>query len=136
MYIIPNEYDLIFAFETPSKKMTKLMRPLFIKACLYGVTMNTVLVDNGVVDNIMPSLSLNKTDKHHLKLVESHFIIYSIIGDKKDTKRVILIETIVFSRKSNFSFFIVYVNPSYNALLNRDCIHTNKCTPSSMHKKL
>ena len=38
-FILPNECDLIYAFETLYEEMTKRLRPLFIKACLNRVTL-------------------------------------------------------------------------------------------------
>ena len=71
-----------------------------------------------------------------MKLIQTHIMISGFTGDKKDTKGVIPIETIVGSNRSKTDFFVVDANPSYHALLGRDWIHANKYIPSSMHQKL
>ena len=63
-------------------------------------------------------------------------MITGFSDDKKDTKWVIPIETIVGSNRSKTAFFVVNANPSYHALLGRDSIHANKCIPYSMYQKL
>ena len=113
--------------------MTKYVRPLFIKVYLNGVMVNKVLVDNGAAINIMPSSTLKKINKKNSKLIQTQVIISRFASDKKDTKGSIPIDTMVGSKKSRVAFFIVDVNPSYNALLGRDWIHANKYIPSFVH---
>ena len=49
---------------------------------------------------------------------------------------MVTVNVIVGSRVCETCFFVVRTVSSYNALLGRDWIHTNKCVPSSMHQKL
>ena len=58
-----HECDLIYSFEEPSLEMTKHIKPIFIKACLNGVVLNRVLVDNSVAVNIIPLSILKKINK-------------------------------------------------------------------------
>ena len=89
------ECDLVYSFEEPSIEMVKHMKTLFIITCLNGVLLNRVLVDNGAAVNIIPLSTLKKINKYGSKLVQTHIRISKFIGDKKDTKGVLPIETIV-----------------------------------------
>ena len=100
--------------------MTKHIKPLCIKAYLNGVVLNRVLIDNGVVVNIISSSTLKKINKEGSKLVQIQVMISRFIEDRKDTIGVTPVETIVGLKKSKTTFFIVDVNPSYHALLGID----------------
>ena len=58
-----HECDLVYSFEEPSLEMTEHIKHLFIKACLNGVVLNRVLVDNGAATNIIPLSILKKINK-------------------------------------------------------------------------
>ena len=79
--------DLVYSFKKPSVEMTKHIKLLFIKAYLNGVLLNRVLVDNGVVVNIIPLSTLKKINKHGSKLVQTHIKIFGFTGDKKRHQR-------------------------------------------------
>ena len=62
------ECDLVYSFEEPSIEMTKYIKPLFIKACLNGVLLNRVLVDNGAAVNIIPLSTLKMINNQKVSL--------------------------------------------------------------------
>ena len=55
-----SECNCIYSFEESSPKMTKHIKPQFIKACLNRAILNRVLNNNGVIVNIIPYSTLKK----------------------------------------------------------------------------
>ena len=57
------ESNYIYSFEEPSIEMTKHLKPLFIKACLNGIVLNKILVNNEATVNIIPLSTLKQLNK-------------------------------------------------------------------------
>ena len=125
--------NLLSAFEYPTTFMTQHVKPLYIKAFFDGIQMNQVLVDNGVAVNLLPKSSLKKLGKRSPKLILTSTTIVGFAGGKQMAQGILLINLSMGTRDCMTAFFVIDSNAKYNALLDRDWIHTNKCVPSSLH---
>ena len=123
-------------FEKPSKRMSQHLKPLFIKVHMDEIPINKVLVDNGAVVNILPQGMLKKINKIEADLIRSDVLVSGFPSENTKTRGTILVELKVENKITNVAFFVVYTKAAYNALLGRECIHSNWVIPSSLHQSL
>ena len=123
-------------FEKPLLAMCQYLKPLYIKAHMDGKPVNRVLVDNGVVVNILPTSMLRKLLKTENDLIAMDVFVSGFAGGATKMKGVIPIEVKVGSKVATVAFFVVNTDSVYNALLGRDWIHSNWVVPSSLHQVL
>jgi hypothetical protein len=105
--------------------MCQHLKPLYIKVHMDGRPVNRVLVDNGAAVNILPTSMLRKLLKTENDLIATDVSVSGFAGGATKTKGVIPIEVKVGSKVAIIAFFVVNTNSAYNALLGRDCIHSN-----------
>ena len=95
--------------EIKFKKQTKArhLSPLYIKVHVNGKPVSRVLIDDGVVLNVIPYSMVKNLGKSHKGLEETNTV-----------------------------FFVVDVKLRYTILLGREWIHANQCVPSTLHQQL
>ncbi|XP_068344173.1 uncharacterized protein [Pyrus communis] len=118
---------------SPSVNLQHL-KSLYVTAHIEGYPISKVFVDYEAIVNIMP-ISIMKTLRHsNNELIPSEITMSSFIGDKSQTKGVLLLEVSVAGRNHMTAFFIIDSKTEYNALLARDWIHETSCIPSSLYQ--
>ena len=102
--------------EKPSLKMTKHIKPLYIKAHLISKPFSRILVDNGSAINVIPLRLLNALGKSEEDLISTDITVSAFTGEITGVSGVLPIEITVGSRRSLIAFFMVESSASYNAL--------------------
>lgn len=95
-------------------------KPLYLKACVNGKSLDKVLIDNGSIVNVIPLrvlLSLGKTEND---IILTNLVVTAKTGDVARTLGVIPLQIIVGSKTSVTVFFVINSIASYKLLLGRD----------------
>jgi hypothetical protein len=96
-----------------------------------------MLVDGGVIINLMPYSFFKKMGKSDAELIKTNMTINVIGGgDPIGAKGVSSMELIVGSKTLATTFFITEVQGNYSVILGWDWIHVNHCIPSILHQFL
>jgi hypothetical protein len=97
-----------------------------------------MLIDGGVVLNLMPYSVFKKLRLEDDELVKTNLMLNSVGGGGNSLKArgVISMELTVGSKSLATAFFIVEVQINYSIILGRDWIHANRCVPSTLHRFL
>ena len=124
--------------EIKFKKWTKArhLRPLYIKAHVNEKPITRVLIDGGVVFNMMPYSTVEKLGKSHKDLKKTNMTTSNLIEGSTPALGFLIAELIVGSRITNTLFFVVDARPRYTILLGREWIHANQCMLSTLHQQL
>lgn len=101
-----------------------------------GIPVNRILVDNGATVNILPSTMLKKLGKQEHDLLSTELIVTNFTGGVIKVKGILPIDLTVGNLTLPIAFFMVETLASYNALIGRDWIHSNRCIPSTIHQLL
>lgn len=117
-------------------KLTKHLRPLYVKALVNGVPVAKVLVDNGAAINTIPSRMMRKLAKTEGDMIPTEVIRTSFNGGATSAKGVMPLDITIGTTTRTTVFFIIDGPTSYNVLLGRDWIHGSRCIPSSLHQCL
>nr|CAD1821681.1 unnamed protein product [Ananas comosus var. bracteatus] len=123
-------------FDKPSAIQTRFVRPLFIQALIEGRPVGQVMVDGGVMVNVMPTSFFKKLGKNEDELKPTDAIMTDFTGSDQQTRGVLTTEITVGSKTLQTAFFVLDADSHYNLLLGRDWIHANECVPSTLHEKL
>jgi hypothetical protein len=137
------DYSLLLALgsqDTVSKEPAELedhLKPLYIRGHLDGTPVACMLVDGGVMVNVMPYATFKKLGKTDAELDKTSMMLTSIGGEGPiGPKGVASMELTVGSKMIPTAFFVVEVQGNYNTILGRDWIHANCCVPSTLHQFL
>ncbi|CAI9786863.1 unnamed protein product [Fraxinus pennsylvanica] len=124
-------------FKRLNMKLTKHLRPLYVKALVNGIPVAKVLIDNGVAINTFPSRMMRTFAKTESDMIPTEVILTSFNGGATSTKGVMPLDITVGTTTRTTVFFFVIDGPtSYNVLLGRDWIHGSRCIPSLLHQCL
>jgi hypothetical protein len=123
-------------FEKP-KEPVKHLKPLYLKGHINGSSVARMLVDVGVVVNLMPYSVFRKLGLHDDALMKTNMVLNGLEGkEKTEANCVMCMKLIVGSKTLATTFFIAKVQGNYNVILGRDWVHANQCVPSIMHQFL
>ncbi|KAM1415534.1 hypothetical protein ACFX2I_007174 [Malus domestica] len=122
----------------PRSSSAKLhhLKPLYVTAHIKGYPVSKVFVDCGATINIMPVNMMKALHRSNDELIPSGITMSSFVGDKSQTKGVLLLTVNIAGRTHMTIFFIVDSKTEHNALLDRDWIHQTSCIPSSLYQML
>ncbi|KAL2500186.1 Uncharacterized protein Adt_25736 [Abeliophyllum distichum] len=123
-------------FRRPTVKLTKHLRPLYVKALVNGIPVAKVLIDNGAAINTILSRMIKKFTKTESDMIPTEVILTSFNGGATSAKGVMPLDITVGTITKTTVFFVIDGPTSYNVLLGRDWIHGNRCIPSSLHQCL
>ena len=112
------------------------MRPLYVKAWINGQPIRRVFVDGGATINIMPLATIAKIGKNRTDLLPTGMKVASFAGALTKAVGSIVVELTVGTKTLPTAFFVIDALTAYTALLGRDWIHSAKCVPSTLHRKL
>jgi hypothetical protein len=107
-----------------------------MKGFIYGKPMTKILVDGGVVVNLMPYTTFHKLGKGPKDLLETDMMLKDFDGNASKTRGVVSIELTIESKTLPITFFVINGKGMYSLLLDHDWIHANCCIPSTMHQCL
>ena len=114
-------------------EMTRHIKPLYIRAHLNDRPVSKVLIDNGLVVNVMSLRMLRALEMSISDLIEIEVAMYAFTREVSKTLGILPIDITTGSKTSLSTFFVIDSTANYNILLGRDRIHANWCFPSSLH---
>ena len=105
--------------EIKFKKWTKVghLKPFYIKTHMNGKPISRVLIDGGVVLNVIPYSMVKMLGKSRKDLKETNMTMSNFTGKSTPVFDFLIVELIVGSKTTNTVFFIVDAKPRYNILL-------------------
>ncbi|CAI9757396.1 unnamed protein product [Fraxinus pennsylvanica] len=98
-------------------KLTKHLRPLYVKALVNGIPVAKVLIDNGTAINTIPSRMMRKFVKTENYMISIEVILTSFNGGSTSTKGVMPLNITVGTTIRTTVFFVIDGPTSYNVLL-------------------
>ena len=122
--------------EKPFVEMIRHIKPLYVRAHVNGIQVSKVLIDNGLVVNVMPLRMLRALRKNINDLIETEVVVYAFTGEVSKTLGILPIDIIICSKTALFAFFVKDSTSNYNILLGSEWIHANRCVSSSLHQFL
>ena len=122
--------------EKPTMEMTRHIRPLYVRAHFNGKPVSKVLVDNGLVVNVMPLRMLRALGSGIGDLFETNVYVSTFTGEISETLGLFPIDITMGSKTSLSAFFVINFTDNHNALLGRDWIHANCYVSSFLHQFL
>ena len=122
--------------EKPTVEMTRHIRPLYMRAHFNCKLVSKVLVDSGLIFNVMSLRMLRALGRGNGDLIETEVPVSSFIGEISKTLGILPIDITMGSKTSLLAFLVINSTANNNALLGRDWIHANWCVSSSLHQFL
>ena len=107
-------------FEKP-KEPVKHLKPLYLRGHINGSPLTRMLVDGGVVVNLMPYSVFKKLGLPDEELIKTNMVLNGFEGkEKTKAKGVMYVELKVGSKTLATAFFVAEVQGNYNVILGRD----------------
>lgn len=129
------EEKIVF-FERSGDAMKSHLKTLFIRAKVYDVPINKILIDGGVAVNLMPQFLLSKIGKCEEDL-KPHNMVLSNYEEKTGQNLGVLQVNLTMGSITRLKIFLVIDSKaSYNMLLGREWIHGIGVVPSSLHQRV
>ena len=110
------------------------LKPLYIKAHVNEKPISRVLIDGGVVLNMMPYNKVKKLGKSLKDLKETNITMSNFTGGSTPALDFLITELTVEPKITNTIFFMVDAKSGYTILLGREWIHANQCVLSTFHQ--
>ena len=111
-------------------EMTRQIRPLYVRVHFNAKPMSKVMVDNGLIVNVMPLRMLRALGRGIGDLIEIEVSVSAFIGEISKTMGILPVDIIMGSKTSLSAFFVINSTTNYNALLGIYYIHANWCVSS------
>lgn len=132
LIIDPNQQGKAMIFEKPIEEMGRHLKPLYIRAHINDKTLSRVIVDGGVVLNVILINTMKKIGKGVEDLTTNMKMIKFTCGGTY-AWRVLVVDITVGTKTKKIVLFVVDAKPAYTLLLGRDWIHRSKCVTSTIH---
>ena len=101
-------------------EMTRHIKPLYVRPHLNGRPVSKVLIDNGLVVNVMPLRILRALGRSISDLIQIEVVVSAFTGEVSKTLGILPLD-ITISRKISLSaFFMIDSTANSNILLGRD----------------
>ncbi|XP_050919076.1 uncharacterized protein LOC127136579 [Lathyrus oleraceus] len=117
-------------FERPNESMKSHLKPLFIRGKVGNVGVNKILVDGGVVVNLMLHYMLKRFDKDGTNTRPHNMVLSNYEGKVGTTTGVIQVDLTVGIITRPTMFMVIASKANYNLLLGREWIHGICTVPS------
>ena len=104
----------------PSMEMTRHIKPLYVRAHLNGRPVSKVLIDNGLVVNVMSLRMLRALGRSNSDLIETEVDVFAFTGEVSKTLGILPIDITIGSKPALSAFFVIDSIANYNILLGRD----------------
>ena len=92
-------------FIKPSKDMIRHLKPLYIKVFTNGRPVSRVFIDEGVMPNVMPIITLKKLGRSKSNLIFTKMKMNNFIGEVMVAIEVLVTNIMVGSKTLNLAFF-------------------------------
>ena len=122
--------------DKPSVKMTRHIKPLYVRAHLNGKPVSKVLIETGSVVNVIPLRMLRALGMSLNDMIETEVVMFVFTREVSNTLGILPIDITIGSKTALSAFFVIDSIANYNILLGRDWIPVNWCVSSSLRKFL
>jgi hypothetical protein len=123
-------------FQKP-KATENHLKALYMKGHINGKPISRMLVDGGVIVNLMPYSLFKKLRGSDDEMIKTNMTISGVGGgEPMGAKGVISMELTIGSKTLATTFFVAETQGNFSLILGRDCIHANQCVPSTLHQFL
>lgn len=116
--------------------MRSHLKPLFIRGKIENTRVNKILVDGGVVVNLMPYFMLKRNGKFDTDLRPHNMVLSNYEGNIGHTLGVIQVDLIVGYVTRLTLFMVITSKATYNLLLGREWIHNINVVPFLLHQRI
>jgi hypothetical protein len=123
-------------FQKP-KDTDNHLKALYMKGHINGKTISRMLVDGGVIVNLMTYSLFKKVRGSDEELIKTNMAVSGVGGgEPMRAKGVISMELTIGSKTLAMAFFVAETQGNFSLILGHDWIHANKCVPSTLHQML
>jgi hypothetical protein len=140
---VPTEEDLAHLDFGPKdaifqklKDTDNHLKALYMKGHINGKPISRMLVDGGVIVNMMSYSLFKKLEGSDEELIKTNMISGVGGGEPMGAKGVISMELTIGSKTLSTAFFVAETQGNFSLILGRDWIHANKYVPSTLHQML
>jgi hypothetical protein len=119
-------------FEKP-KESSQHLKSLYVQGHIDGKPISRMLVDGGIVINLMSYSIFKKLGREEDELMKINMTLNGVGGNPIEAQDVVSMELTIESKSLAIAFFIIEVQGNYSVILGRDWIHANRCVPSDLH---
>jgi hypothetical protein len=140
---VPTEEDLAHLdfgpkdaiFQKP-KDTDNHLKALYMKGHINGKPISRMLVDEGVIVNLMLYSLFKKLGGSDEELIKTNMTVSRVGGEPIGAKGVISMELTIGSKTLDTTFFVAETQGNFSLILGHDWIHANKCVHSTLHQLL
>jgi hypothetical protein len=123
-------------FQKP-KDTDNHLKALYMKGHINGKPISRMLVDGGVIVNLMSYSLSKKLGGSDEELIKTNMTVSGVGGGEPiGAKGVVSMELTIGSKTLATTFFVAETQGNFSLILGRDWIHANKCVPSTLHQIL
>jgi hypothetical protein len=123
-------------FQKP-KATENHLKALYMKGHINGKPISRMLVDGGVIVNLMPYSLFKKLGGSNDEMIKTNMTVSGVGGgEPMGAKGVISMELTVGSKTLATTIFVAETQGNFSLILGRDWIHANQCVPSTLHQFL
>ncbi|KAG9446452.1 hypothetical protein H6P81_012580 [Aristolochia fimbriata] len=109
-------------------------RPLFVSGAIKDRWINHILLDSGSAVNILPIWTLKNVGLVANDLQDSSLMIQGFNQEGQRALGTIKLELLIGDMTSHVLFHVIDARTSYNVLLGRPWLHSNRVIPSTLHQ--
>ena len=88
-------------------EMTRHIKPLYVRAHLNGIPVSKVLIDNGLMVNVMPLKMLRALGMSISDMIEIEVVVYTFTGEVSKTLRILPTDITIGSKNALSAFFVI-----------------------------
>jgi hypothetical protein len=141
---VPTEEDLAHLdfgpkdaiFQKP-KDTDNHLKALYMRGHINGKPISWMLVDKGVIVNLMSYSLFKKLRGLDEELIKTNLTVSGVGGgEPMGAKGVVSMELTIGSKSLTTAFFVTETQGNFSLILGHDLIHANKCVPSTLHQML
>jgi hypothetical protein len=113
------------------------LKALYKKGHINGKPISRMLVDGGVIVNLMSYSLFKKLGCSDDELIKTSMTVDSVGGgEPMGAKGVVSMELTIGSKTLATTFFVAETQGKFSLILGHDWIHANQCVPSTLHQFL
>lgn len=123
-------------FEMAEDKKCQYLKALLLKGYVDGMLITNMMVDGGVVVNIMMYEMMRKLGKFDEYVTKTYMMLKDFEGVVSPARGALCVDLMIKNMTLPATFFVINGKGSYNLLLVRDWIQNNYFIPSTIHQFL
>jgi hypothetical protein len=122
---------------TKPKESFNHLKLLFVHHHIDGTPISRMLIDRGVILNLMPYSLYRKLGKHDSELIRTTMMFNGVRSDSPiKTQGVTSIKLTIRTMTLATAFFVAEIEGNCSIVLDGDWIHANQCVSSTLHQML